>query len=287
MIDWLAARLRSWNARLVGEDRWLVQKILKASFAVSVFFHRRGIGRDRGELIITNFDRDLKLKLDCSRSMGFAIYWSGFHEFREFLFLHRFLKPEMVVADIGANLGEYTLFAAKRVRAVLAFEPLPGILVKLNENVTLNNFRHVHIQPYGLSDKAGTLSIHAIDAAHEGLSTFYPGNRKIQQSFEVPLRKLDEEFASFHVDRLDFIKLDIEGGELGALRGAEAVIQRYRPVIMVEINAETYTAAGYTVDDVYQFLELRGYTPHELRKGGQLVPSVNRPLLRNIIFIPT
>src|SRR5690348_13861870 len=126
MMDWIAACLRSVNAKQVGEDRWIVQKFLKVFYGVSIIFHKYfGRGQKSNVIIIKNFDSNLKLKLDSSRSMGAAIFWTGFHEFHEFLFLHKFLSADMVFVDIGANLGEYTLFAAKRVQRgkVLAFEP--------------------------------------------------------------------------------------------------------------------------------------------------------------------
>jgi FkbM family methyltransferase len=220
--------------------------------------------------------------------MGFAIYWSGFHEFREFLFLHRFLKKEMVFVDIGANLGEYSVFAAKRVRAgrVLAFEPLPGMVKRLKENIDLNGFSNVDILPIGLSDTEAILPIHEIDDSHEGLSTFYPGSMKSKYRVEVPLKILDSEVRNLGVNRVDFIKMDIEGGELGALKGARKTIEHYRPVLMVEINEATYRAAGYETADVGKFFNTLGYGAFTISKNLALVPCLQLPVLGNVIFKP-
>lgn len=289
MMNWIAAFLRSISARQVGEDRWIVQKFLKIFYGISVILHKIVPGGQTNTIIIDNFDRDLRLKIDHSRSMGAAIYWSGFHEFHEFLFLHKFLTEDMVFVDVGANLGEYTLFAAKRLTQgkVLAFEPLPKMNSLLDENVSLNHFKNVSILHYGLSDNNGILPIHEIESEHEGLSTFYPGDRKIKNRIDVPLKSFDKEFDYFEIARIDFVKMDIEGGELNALKGAKKSIDRFKPVVMIEINAPTYKAAGYSVDDVYQFFESLNYRPYKINKQGNLEVSTNKPHFANIVFKPS
>src|SRR5688572_9449958 len=207
-------------------------------------------------VVIDNFDSNVKMVIDPSRSMGSAIYWTGYHEFREFLFLHRFLRPDMVFIDVGANQGEYSLFAAKRLTKgrVIAFEPLPSIRTVFEENIRLNNFSNIKIFEAGLSDKKGTLEIHEVEDEHEGLATFFLGDRKSKKSFKVPLVKLDEIADGREFTRIDFIKIDIEGGELNALRGAQNTIRRFKPAIMLEINEETYLAAGYRTQDILDIL---------------------------------
>src|SRR5204862_7205437 len=119
---------RSMISRLIIVDHIIFEKLLKGCFAISVFVYRKfgkTTGGEKAIVQINNFDSSIKMVVDRSRSMGAAIFWTGFHEFREFLFLHRFLKPEMIVVDVGANQGEYSLFSAKRVTKgkVIAFEP--------------------------------------------------------------------------------------------------------------------------------------------------------------------
>jgi FkbM family methyltransferase len=287
MMNWVAAFLRSMNTRLVGEDRWIVQKFLKIFYGTSVLAHRTFKAKQT-LIVIDNFDRDLKIKMDPSRSMGATIYWSGFHEFHEFLFLHKFLKKEMVFADVGANLGEYTLFVAKRLSqgTVLAFEPLPKMHALLEENIKLNHFKNVKLLRYGLSDQEGTLPILEIDDEHEGLSTFYPGDRKIMKRTEVPLKSFDKEFGNFGVATLDFIKMDIEGAELTALKGFKNTIEQFKPTIMVEINSVTFQRAGYSVDEMFQFFSDLHYDPFDINKQGDLEPCLNKPFFANIVFKP-
>src|SRR5690554_1400204 len=115
----LLARFFRWNnSKLITSGSSITEKLHKIVFIVSVLIYRALMPRlpdKQCPVTIGNFDTDLKLRVDRCRAMGSALFWTGFHEFREFQFLHRHLRTDMVFVDVGANQGEYTLFAAKRV----------------------------------------------------------------------------------------------------------------------------------------------------------------------------
>lgn len=285
------ARFFRWNnAKLIGSRSLMIEKILKVFFYFSVLIYRRaapGAGARSERVIIHNFDSDLHLKVDRGRAIGSVIYWTGFHEFRELLFLHQYLKADMTFVDVGANLGEYSLFAAKRLTQgrVLAFEPLPSMRTLLQENIAMNKLSNIEVFPVGLSSHAETLTIYEFDDANEGLATFYPGHRGSKPSIDLPLRSLDEVIGSLKLSRVDFIKMDIEGGELKALQGCRSVIERFKPVFLVEINEESYRAAGYTVDDVVAFFNEFGYKPHQIMKRGFTREALRLPAFCNALFV--
>jgi hypothetical protein len=97
----------------------------------------------RGTTTIHDFDGDLTITLDRASQISSAIYWSGHHSLPLMRFLRNYLTPEMTLVDVGANIGEVTLFAAKKLRdgRVLAFEPMPRVFAQLARNVELNHFR--------------------------------------------------------------------------------------------------------------------------------------------------
>lgn len=286
----IASFLRRINANLITVRNPVLEKVYKFFFAASLMLYKN-VGdkiKYAQVTVIENFDGDLKMKIDTSRTMGAAIYWTGFHEFREFIYLHQYLKKDMVFVDIGANQGEYTLFAAKRLTSgrVLSFEPLPSMLKTLTENISLNKFRNIELFEFGLSDEERMLTIHEFEGSHEGLATLYPGEKKIKSSLTIPLTTLDNVFDSTKLQRLDFIKIDIEGGELNALKGAKKTIELFKPYVLIEINAETYKAAGYTIHDIGDFFRSIKYRSFEIAKRGHLVDCLNLPQYGNIVFKP-
>src|SRR5204862_8218358 len=116
------------------------------------------------------------------------------------------------------------------------------------------------------------------------LATVYPGHRKSKSTFTIKLQSLDKIIEQYQIDRVDFIKIDIEGGELKALLGSRNVISKYRPVFMVEINQETYKAAGYSIHDVDSFFKDFNYEAFMIGKRGQLIKCMTLPSFGNIVF---
>ena len=194
----------------------------------------------------------------------------------------------MVALDVGANLGEYTVFMAKRLREgkVLSFEPMALIRTQLQENVRLNDFKRVDIFDFGLSDKKQTLNLHEVDDGNEGLGTLFLGNKKSKGSMEIALESLDEKWDSFGLNRLDFIKIDVEGSELFVLRGAARTIAKFRPLVLVEISEENFKAAGYRTADVETFFKEINYQAKRVNKEGQLINCTSMPLFGNVMFVP-
>ena len=291
MTDIFPWIFRSLNAYIVTTPWAAVRKPLKVLFLVSAYFRSLSLKRLKGKptwCVINNFDRNIKLKIDRSRDMGASFFWTGFHELREFIFLHRFLKNEMTALDVGANLGEYTLFMAKRLTSgrVLSFEPMAEVRSQLSENVKLNHFRNVDIFEFGLSNKKQKLTLHEVDDGNEGLGTLYLGEKKSKRSVEVTLEALDEKWASFHLDRLDFMKVDVEGSELFVLQGGREIIAQFRPLILLEVSNENFKAAGYSASGIAAFFTTLNYSACQLNKDGQPEPCNALPSFGNVLFVP-
>jgi FkbM family methyltransferase len=291
MVPFIAWVFRTLNAHLITTSSAWVRKPLKVLFLISEKIKLASLKKSDGEPhweIIRNFDGNITLKIDRSRSMGASLYWTGLHELREFIFLHRILKKEMVAIDVGANLGEYTMFMAKRLTEgrVLSFEPMELIRRQLEENVELNHFDRVAIFDFGLSNKKQRLQLHEVEDGNEGLGTLFLGDKKSKGSIEIALESLDEKWDSFQLQRLDLIKIDVEGSELFVLQGAKKTIAKFRPLILVEISDENFKAAGYHAADVEIFFKEINYQARRVNKEGQLEACVSMPSFGNVMFVP-
>jgi FkbM family methyltransferase len=164
------------------------------------------------------------------------------------------LQDRWTIIDIGAGLGDFTAYAAWRSPQgrVLGFEPDAGSFALLEKNLQLNGTRNAEVRSCAVADVAGKLSLN-VDSAHAtNHSTTAPGARTI----EVPALTLAQIFAEQHVDRCDFLKLDIEGGEYAILRGADApLLQRVQHIAM---EYHDNTPAGQH-DELVRILEAHGY----------------------------
>lgn len=207
------------------------------------------------------------------------------------VFLSR-LKEGFVVLDIGANVGLISLLTAKKVGKtgrVYAFEPVPDIFVRLQENIALNGFNNIEPVPLALSSQRGMATI---SISHDGASSLF---RRVSDEFiEVPTERLDDFVEREGIERVDAIKLDVEGAELHVIRGADKTIRRFKPIMMVEINPDTLKAAGTTPQELFETIVSYGYKAHVIRKG-KAVPVTQpvKPKRRGIgiffddyLFIP-
>jgi FkbM family methyltransferase len=228
----------------------------------------------KGRTTIRDFDGDLAISLDRSSYINSAIYWAGHHSLLSVRFLREFLRPEMTLADIGANIGEITLLAAKRLSRgeVLAFEPMPQIYQRLCHNVGLNRFANVKTFNVGLYDEGGSLPMFAKNdnpygTTNEGVtSLFHSGDDR--QEAVVPLRRFDDVAQEAGLARLDVMKIDVEGAEWMVLQGAAQSIKKFRPVIIVEISESNFKRAGYAAKDMVAYLRGLDYHVQSLENGG-------------------
>lgn len=128
-------------------------------------------------------------------------------------------RHKRVAVDIGAHVGLWSYYLAKQFQVVHSFEPVADHRECFGRNVQAS---HVVLYPIALGEREGSISMHT--------STGSSGDSWISGEGEIPLRKLDD----FDLHDVDLIKLDCEGGELPALRGAERTLLRCHPAVIVE-----------------------------------------------------
>lgn len=170
------------------------------------------------------------------------------------------LRPGATVLDVGANIGLYTLSVAARVGPqghVLAFEPDPAAARRLRENVALNAFGNVTVVEAAATDACGTLPLHR--AGDSECSSLFDSGLAASAS-AVRVTTIDTEVERAGLARVDLLKLDVEGAELHALRGAQRLLTGPDPPpLLVEANPITLRAAGASALALRRLLESFAY----------------------------
>jgi FkbM family methyltransferase len=208
--------------------------------------------------------------------MSSAMIYGGF-ELPERAFLRRFLLPGMTVLDIGAHHGLYTLLASKLVGPggkVVAFEPSPRERRALRLNVGLNRCKNVVIQDVALGDKTGKCNLYVVDHYETGCNSLRPPAFSGSTSLvSVSVMSLDQWLSECHLESVDIIKLDVEGGELSVLHGAQALLERRpRPVILAEVQDIRTEPWGYRAGEIIDYLSDKGYKWFSLSADDSLEP---------------
>jgi len=159
------------------------------------------------------------------------IYYMGPEPY-QVRYLRKFIQPGWTVIDVGANCGWYSLLMSKWVGhsgRVFAFEPSPRSLPVIRRNLELNPGARVFLQEMALGDTLGSCAMRVPEPRHLGMDQVCSGS-------SIRMATLDSFVHSNGVERVDFIKVDIEGFEPHFLRGAEGTLRQFHPPMLVEIN---------------------------------------------------
>lgn len=234
----------------------------------------------QSEVWISDFDGGLRMRLRLSDHMQRRIFWMGYYSTDIVAILKEILEPEMVVIDVGANIGEITLVSAQMVGdkgKVVSFEPVRSIAEQLAEHVQINNLKQVVIKSEGLGkEKHENMPIYAscgqdVADAHNGLASLYSRGEGEEPLGYISVTTLDDSVGMLGLHRLDLIKIDIEGGEYNCLLGAENVLKQYHPMLIVEVQEFTAQQAGWKTEELFQYLEKFGYGFFTIGNMGRLM----------------
>jgi FkbM family methyltransferase len=262
-------------------------------------FIRRWAARHapQSPLLIDDFRGNAKFNCFLQEHMGGQIFFRGSYSGDQLTLIENLLDTHGVFIDAGANQGEFSIAAARIVPQgkVFAFEPVTRFREKLKENIRLNNFENIHVIPVALGEQEGALPIYDNPepfydgTKHEGLPSLFVSKTRSFAHEVVPVRRLDDVLDELGILRVDVIKLDIEGAEWIALRGAVNTLARCRPTLILEIGRETCQAAGYEPEALVEWLTSMNYRIEKIIDGGKTLP-INPALLddfQNIVAYPT
>jgi FkbM family methyltransferase len=194
---------------------------------------------------------------------------------RESAFVESFLRPGMNILDIGAHHGFYTLLASARTGPtgqVLAFEPSPRERKRLRRHLHLNRCTNVTVQECALGSTEGIADLFVVEDTETGCNSLRPPNvPQSVKAISVKVSTIDRCLELAGIDRVDFVKLDVEGAEIEVLKGAPQLLKRKpRPVMMCEVEDVRTSPWGYPAKLIIEFLAKRDYHWFALSTEAQL-----------------
>ena len=221
----------------------------------------------------------LRMRLDPRSYIEWEVLFTGYEpEVRELL--RRALRPGAVAVDVGANCGAHTLVMAAAARGgrVIACEPNPVLRERLEANLALNSLSNVGVRGWAVTATAGTAVLQVPrDPVHTGGASLLAGvHEHLAGALEVEVEAvtLDAIAEREGLERVDLVKIDVEGLEAAVLEGGGALLARDRPVLTFEYTAPWWTAAGRTLDRVLTDLESLGYDCRVITwRGLRPIPS--------------
>jgi len=175
--------------------------------------------------------------------IDWIMYFFGAYEKAELLLLRDLVKDqeEPVFVDVGANVGQHTLFMSKYCKTVHSFEPYDVLRTKLQEKIFLNNVTTVIVHDVGLGEKDEKIDFFAPVGANKGTGSFVPDHEKENNKSigKLLVVKGDNFFKNKGIKKISLIKIDVEGFEKFVLVGLQETLRLQRPIILMEFSETT------------------------------------------------
>lgn len=235
------------------------------------------------------FAGEFRMRINPIDENGRWIYVNGYQAL-ERLTRHfvRLLRPGDCVIDIGANVGYYTMVAAKLVGAtgcVHAFEASPQVFSWLRTNAELNPHASIRLHNQAVTDRCGEVTFYSASADRTGYSSIRDLGDVTHSSATVAAVTIDSILEEIPTTRL--VKIDVEGAELLVLSGMRGLIDRDRPYFILEIDDTFLRELGADADQQCDFLRDAGYELFRIAERGELQPVTAAPTDRcNILARP-
>ena len=191
----------------------------------------------------------------CSVALNFGQY-----ERAEFDMWKRLVPVGATIADVGANIGWYSahMAATDPTSKIVAFEPVPDSFDALSKTLLHNQLCNVVAERLAVSNRPGSLTIY-VDPTIAGAASAHPSvYQDTSDPILAPMVTLDD-YSAPHGLRFDAIKLDVEGGELAVLQGAQRTLAEARPVVFVEMLRRHTREFGYHPNDIIALMTDNDY----------------------------
>jgi FkbM family methyltransferase len=225
----------------------------------------------RGLTSICRFDTNLKIKADLDEWIQQHIYFLGTWDERGIKFLKNNLKKADVFFDIGANIGAYSLVASKIVGTdgqVHSFEPVSEVFERFQYNIKLNGLINITANRNAVYQSSEVLDLFVSSKENAGMSSIFHHDTESGIIEKVQAITIDGYVEKMNIQRIDMIKIDIEGAELFALKGMKNTLSRFRPVIIMEFSEEVMKNSSVEAKDVLDLLKSLNYMMKRIYKCG-------------------
>ena len=188
--------------------------------------------------------------------------------------------------DVGAHVGGITLPAASHVGPegrVLAIEPNPNTATVLRRNLTKNLLKNTTVVELACLDERKRTVFYVNDSSHSGKSSLSGRNAGSRQTVTIECDTLDSIAATHEVDRVDVVKIDVEGAELQVLKGMERLLKEFLPIVILEVEPTLLEAFSTAAPDLWAFLAAKGYRAENIDSTNVIFtcPSTRCPATAN------
>jgi FkbM family methyltransferase len=245
---------------------------------------------NKGKIVIARRN-GIVFELELNQLIDSEVFYNGAFEPITTKAIQKFVRPGMTAFDIGANVGWHTLNLATLVGQkgrVYAFEPTEWAIGKLKKNLSLNSgFNNVIIEGLALSDIIEFKKHYRIRSRWD-----VEGRKTAKEEGYSDFMTLDTYCEEKSINKIDFIKIDVDGYECKIIKGGLNTLKKSRPILVIEMGDYWLRSAGDNIENLVVLLDSIGYTYlneddfSEIKDIISFVKSIECEKTVNVICIP-
>ncbi len=221
---------------------------------------------------IRNVRRDgVRFCLDISDNLEHSIYFFGLMK-SGFDVASKYIEKSEVIFDIGANIGTASIIMSMMNphAKIYSFEPHPVTFKSALEISGLNKIGQVIYNNIGLGEESGKKLLFEVNSNNAGMNRMVSGGEDYP-SIEVRVEKMDNFVSDNQINRLDFIKIDVEGYEYAVLKGGSETLKKFHPVLYIEIDDNNLKDCGSSAAEVINLIRTYGYNTFSKADNGERI----------------
>ncbi len=240
-------------------------------------------------IVTITLPQGMRLQLDSNSEdyISTVLFWRGIKAFEPEtieVFMH-FASVSACVFDIGANIGIYSLLASSinPKSRVFAFEPVPRVFEHLRKNSAINRMDGIECIPSAVTDRNGSVAMYVPLGAVPSAASLVIQTETEYEMINVEATTVDDFVALKKIPAIDLVKIDTEGNEAAALRGATDTLKRDKPIIFAEVLTDEIG------NNIEKILEPLGYHFYWITQKGLInmvhITADTHTRERNYLFV--
>lgn len=237
--------------------------------------------------VVINIDSSIKMRLRLDEYVQQNIFFYNYYEKNETEYWKKNIQAGYTIFDIGSNVGYYSLLASPIIGntgRVFMFEPVGINMERAKANILLSGFSNIHCNKKAITNKKGSVNIRVADDSNLGMSGLSDCINESGVDEQVEGITLDEFVRENKIESVEMIKIDVEGAEPLVIQGAKTCLQKFSPILMIEVCIETLVRLNFTINDVYNPLYEMGYRPYLINDDLTLM-LVEKPISKEGLIV--
>jgi len=191
----------------------------------------------------------------------------------------KYIKKDSVIFDIGANIGQHSIIFSLHGAQVYSFEPNNFIFEQFIKSISLNKISNITPFNYGIAAEENIYDLY-VNPKNVGNATLIKNSNF--KHIKVNIKTLENFYRQ--IDKVDFVKIDVEGFELEVILGNQGFFEKFKPFIWLEFTPDWYKDSKFSLTQLDEMIRKLGYRIYSFNNNRQLENLTSHTIIDDVFL---